>query len=222
MHYTPRPPYLTQVPQGVAGMTADRINAVFREAGIGLVWINTPFLRQLRLIEEGNGCDCLAGVFRTPARESYARYTLPLYQDQPFHALIRAEDERIKPGASVLETFKRADLILEIKKGYSYGRWVDAQITALKPRFDVTTSESEQMLKKLAAGRVDYILMAPHEAEGLIAAAGMHPGRFRIVPFADMPPGENRYIMCSRKVEQSLIQRLDATIRKKSSSPRPR
>lgn len=220
MHYTPRPPYLTEGPHGLVGVTADHVNAVFREAGASLVWINTPFLRQLHVIEEAKGCDCLAGVFRTPERERYALYTRPLYRDQPFHALTRMEDERIKSGASLLETLRRSDLTLEIKKGYSYGRWVDTQIATFKPKMDATTSESEQMLKKLVAGRADYMLVAPQEAEGLIASAGMHPGRFRIVPFADMPPGENRYIMCSRKVGEALIRRLDAVIQKRNSSSR--
>lgn len=59
-----------------------------------------------------------------------------------------------------------------------------------------------------AAGR----LAAEEEARYLIEQAGFRPRDFRIVRPPDMPPGERRYILCSRQVDDETMSRLNAAI----------
>ena len=49
---------------------------------------------------------------------------------------------------------------------------------------------------------------------------GGSPAAFQIVHFTDMPPGNRRYLMCSRKVSPDLIARFNEALgREESEEP---
>lgn len=219
--YNERAPYMITTPRGVAGVTATMTTEVFKLAQIDAQWRQIPFTRQLKTIEANIGCDCLAGLFLRLDRLAYSRFTVPLYRDQPQYALVRDVDNRIRPGDSIFDILKRRDLVLEVKANYSYGAFLDQHIAQLKPIQDVTTGENGQMLKKIAAERADYMFISPLEAEALIDSTGFPRGIFRLVPLADMPPGEERHIMCSLRVSTQLIQRLNDAIALHKAGKRP-
>lgn len=212
LHYAVRPPYVVEHNGQVIGLTATIAEQAFIAEGIKFRWQATPFKRQWKLIEDNQGCDCGLGWFKTADREQIARYTLPIYRDNPQVVLAKANNTAIQPGITVPELLNNRRLVLQVKVGYSYGPWLDQQIRQLQPTIDATSGESELMLQKLYAERADYFFIAPEEATALIARSGYAANDFKQISMANMPPGEFRYIPCSLKVPTEVIERLNAQI----------
>lgn len=212
VHYNERVPYLHATGNGVEGLTATPAAIAFKEAGIPFQWKNTPSKRQMKVIEDNTGCDCAVGWFKNPEREKFAKYTRYIYQDRPQIALARADNEKLRSGMTVDSVLSNHNLTLEIKDGYSYGSFLDARIAQYKPKAERTTNESINTLRKIHVGRVDYYFIAPEEADGLIESSGLPNSDFKYILFPDMPEGEKRYILCSRKVGDELIEKLNEAI----------
>ena len=77
------------------------------------------------------------------------------------------------------------------------------------------------MLKMIYAQHADYFLIAPEEADGLIRTSEFDLQDFRSVHFTDIPSGEKRYILCSKQVEDYIIEQLDMAIRQYIALPLP-
>lgn len=214
VHYHERVPYYVTGPYGVYGLCADPLKKAFKEANIPFRWQKTPAKRQLDILKENRGRECILGWFKSPQREKFARYTLYIYKDKPATALARADNDEITSGKSLEENLSNPHLVLLRKSGYSYGRFVDEKIAGLNPKQEVTTAENIGMLKMIHSKRADYFFIAEEEAEELIVSSGLPVTDFKQVKFSNMPEGNNRYILFSRKVEDEVIKKINKAIRK--------
>ncbi len=221
LHYNERPPYLVTTNQGVGGLTGDPATIVFERSNIPFQWRQTPSKRQIYLLQQNKGRDCLVGWFKNMEREKFARYTLPIYWDKPQIALARADNDNIPVDCTVGDIFSNSKLNLLVKDGYSYGEFLDGKIKEYNPLRTVTTVENSEMLKMIYARHADYFFIAPEEADGLIMTSEFDLQDFKFVHFRDIPFGEKRYILCSVQVEDSIIERLNAAIRQNVTLPSP-
>ena len=166
------------------------------------------------MVKDNSGCDCLVGWFKNPDREKFAKYTHYIYQDKPQIALARVDNSNLQNGRSVDSVLSNPGLELLVKDGYSYGSYLDARITEHKPAIDRSTTENINMLKKIHFNRGDYFFISPEEADGLIESSGLPREDFKYITFSDMPEGEKRYIVCSQKVEDEVIEKLNTALTK--------
>lgn len=206
LHYQERPPYSSAVEGGrVVGLVATPAERALREAGIPFRWVSTPSQRQLALIQSGRGLHCGIGWFRTAEREARGRFSAPLYRDRPFGALARAS----LPGP---DKMRASDLVAMagvtplVKDGYSYGTYLDGLLQATRRAPLRTSADSLQMAHMLLAGRADWMIVAPEEAETL-----RQPG-LRLVEFSDAPPGASRHLYCSNDVPRDWLIRIDRAL----------
>ncbi len=212
LHYNERPPYLVTTNQGVEGLTGDPATIAFEESKFPFKWEQTPSKRQLYILQQNSGRDCLVGWFKIAERENYARYTLPIYQDKPQIALARSDNDKINSGGNVRDILSNPNLNLLVKDGYSYGDFLDEIIRESNPNLTETTVENNAMLKMIHARHADYFFIAPEEANGLIETSEYNLEDFKFVIFQDIPDGEKRYILCSMNVENDIIEQLNAII----------
>lgn len=219
LHYNERPPYLVTTETGVGGLTGDPATMVFERSNIPFHWEQTPSKRQIYLLQRNKGRDCLVGWFKNAEREEFAKYTLPIYRDKPQVALVRANNDKIPTISTVIDLFSNPQLNFLVKDGYSYGDYLDGKIKEYNPVQTVTTVENSEMLKMIYAGHADYVLIAPEEADGLIRTSDFDFHDFKFVHFTDIPSGEERYILCSLQVEDSIIQQLNEAIQQYVTLP---
>ena len=210
--YHERPPYVITTAEGITGLSGSPSYFAFTQLGLPLTWSLTPTNRQLIILQENEGCDCSVGWFKNPERETFAKYTTPIYQDQPQIAITHADNTLLYSGMTVGEALANPNLTLGVKDGYSYGAFLDAQIAAYLPQADVTTAENVNMLEKVHRKFNDYFFIAPEEADGLIEVSGLPPADFQFITFSDMPDGERRYIICSMRVPDELISQLNEAL----------
>lgn len=206
LHYQDRPPYSSAGPGGaVEGLVATPAAAALTSAGIPFEWQLTPSQRQLALIQSGRGLQCGVGWFRNPEREARGRFSGALYQDKPFAALVRL-DAPIVSRRAVTELLAQPQPRLLVKEGYSYGAFLDRLIAGM-PTAPVRASvDPPQMARMLQAGRADWMLVAPEEADALLL-----PG-LRLIEFSDMPLGPSRHLYCSEDVPAAWIERIDRAL----------
>lgn len=213
LHYNERVPYLMGQTSGVVqGLTADPANMAFEKAAILFQWIETPPKRQMWMLQQNIGRDCLVGWFKNKEREKFAKYTFPIYQDKPTIALARADNKQLKSGMKLSEIFSNPRFAVIVKDGYSYGAYIDKLLSQYKPHLVTTGGDNVSMLKMIYKKHGDYFFIAEEEANHLITSTGLSKSEFKYVRFSDMPKGEKRYILCSQKVEDEVIERLNAAI----------
>ena len=212
VYYIERPPYLISTPNGVEGLTGNPTEWAFKKAEIPFEWRELPTARQLKLIQANSGCDCLVNYFKTPEREKYGKYTLPIYQDQPHIAVARADNGKLMSGGTVDMALSNPDIILEVKKDWSYGAFLDDKIAQHRPKTDETIGDNTQLVKKIHAERADFFFTTAAEADALFAGPGFRKQDFKYITFRDMPMGEKRYLLCSQQVGDEIIEKLNAAI----------
>jgi polar amino acid transport system substrate-binding protein len=214
LHYQERPPYSQSGPDGhVHGLLAVPATRACQKAQLSCAWTRTPGQRQLALIQTGQGWDCGLGWYRNPEREALGRFSAPLYQDRPFMALARRgtawEAQRGLTGL-----LSDAALPLLVKEGYSYGPLLDGLIALHAGQVRRTSAESQQMVRMVEAGRAGWMIVAPEEAEVLLAdpgAAGAPP-QLKLHPLPGVPAGQTRHLYCNKAVPEAVVERLNRAL----------
>lgn len=212
LHYHDRRPYHFTFKDNVHGIIADPVNLVFQRAGIPFRWRETPAKRQLNIISSNESKSCAAGWFKTKERVGYAQFSLPLYRDEPFVAVTRADTVLQNSSGTLEEVFHNNRHLLLVKAGYSYGSYIDNLLQKYAPWTLSTTVDNRGMLQMLLSNRADYTLMAEEEAIDLLFFSGVNKNQFSLVTFNDMPEGNERYIMCTKQVDNKIMNRLNAAI----------
>jgi polar amino acid transport system substrate-binding protein len=214
LHYQERPPYSQSNADGhVTGLLATPATRACQKAQLTCTWARTPGQRQLALIQTGQGLDCGLGWYRNPEREALGRFSAPLYQDRPYMALARRgtpwDPQRGLPGL-----LADPALPLLVKEGYSYGALLDGLIAQQAGQVRRTSAESQQMARMLEAGRAGWMLVAPEEAEVLLAepGAGGAPLQLQLHPLPGVPAGQTRHLYCNKAVPEAVIERLNRAL----------
>jgi polar amino acid transport system substrate-binding protein len=85
-------------------------------------------------------------------------------------------------------------------------------IATLTPPPAKTSVETPQMLRMLLAGRADWMIVSPEEAQVLRQEAGSAGAGLRVLAFADISAGETRHLYCNRAVPDVWLARIDQAL----------
>ncbi len=215
--YHDRPPYYAQQDDGeVAGIVATPINKSLRAAGIPFRWVSRSGNAQIKIVKRGKDFACAAGWFKNPEREKFANYSLPIYRDKPQVIVMRTDNEKAMQHSTLRELFNDPSLKFGAKLGYSYGGFVDGLIAELNPKVMRNTQDSGGMVRMLLGRRFDYFIAAPEEFASLTVRLGIAGEDIMSIRMKDIPPGNRRYLMCSKAVPKELIRRFDEALEKSS------
>ena len=196
-----------------AGLLIEPTAAVFAKAGIPVTWKSEPFNRSMMRIQANSGKDCSVGWFKTAERERYARFTLPIYQDGPQMGFARADFSLdTKLTAKALLADERTRLLL--KQSFVYGQYLDQLISEMPAtKLHRVSVEIPTMLMMLHVDRANLTFISEEEAEFYAAEPEFPINDFQLISLPDIPVGELRYLICSKRVPNSVIQRLNKAIR---------
>lgn len=214
IYYLERVPYYSTHDDGTAqGLIADRVRLVFEKANIPVRWISLPAKRHILYLQNNRGEFGTIGWYKTKERQKFAKYSEPIYQNATRIALARKDNNKMVSGLSLGEVLANPHLTLLLKSGYSYGTYIDTAIAKFSPNMKEVTSDSLGMIKLIHGRRYDYFFTSEEEAEVLIPTAGFTREEFQFIRFSDSPPGLERYILYSMKVDDALIHAVDEAIR---------
>lgn len=217
LYYIERPPFTATMPDGtITGLTANVAAQALRKAGFPYQWQLLPFRRQLLMLETNHERACAVGLFKTPDRARIARYSLPLYRDRYQVAIARRDDARIPDRISAKVLLANHAIKLLLKDGFSYGPIFDGLIASSKPQTVHTFDEVIDLLQLIQLGGADYTFLPVEEAT-LLLTSGKYRN-LRQIALTDAPAGEQRHLMCSKRIPQRDIDAMNQAIRAVTSA----
>ncbi len=126
--------------------------------------------------------------------------------------MIGLADPRLKlaPDIALDDLLANPEISVAIKQSIVYGRYLDGKLVTMKARRIEVAAEFGSIIHMIELGRAGLTFVPLEEARYYVRRAGMEMTQFQILHFPDMPPGEKRYLMCSRKVPDELLERVNA------------
>lgn len=183
------------------------------KTGLAVEWVPLPQKRLIEQVRQDMPNYCAVGIYKTPERLGFAKFSEPFYRDQRFIVVSTgAKKADIKDHKTLMSLTKDAKFKLGAVDGFSYGAEIDAQIKGVTTNLDLAVVTPDKLLAKLAAGRIDYTLAAPEELDTSMKLSGAKPDDLARIAFDDMPKGALRHLMCSKSVDDATIAKLNAGI----------
>lgn len=211
--YFEYPPYYQTLPDGRAtGLIVDLARKVFDKAGVDAEFRFVPVKRILHDIQTGEPVASL-GWFKTPEREEFARFSLPIYVNRPVGVFfLREKEELFRPYETLEALMASGKCSIGRVSGLSDGPQIDAMLAKYPDRIVNVTADSVRLVKMLESGRFDFFLLPPEEIDALLQAAQISPEGFALKAMSDIPWGNSRHIIYSKTVDDALISRVDDAI----------
>jgi len=118
---------------------------------------------------------------------------------------------------SLDDIFRDSNTKILIKESIVYGPYLETRISEMKAQKIATYAEFTQMITMIFQGRADLTFIPFEEANYYLSHSGYSDHDLKIIRFSGMPPGEKRHIMCSLKVSDETMVRLNDAIARLNS-----
>lgn len=208
-----RPPYYRlENSRPAGGFLLILTQSVLHRAGVDYVLREMPPGRILATFEFQDVNACAIGWLDIPGRQHFARFSSPLYLNRSLGAVISAY--RAESAAKEL----RLTQLLEknwnwgLRLGFSYGPAIDAAFAGLPEDRVTRFSDSAIMLRLLAKGRLDAVLIEPEELAWLLGQEPALAEDLSFLRLTDAPPPATRHLMCDATVSPAVMARINAAI----------
>jgi len=210
--YAHRPGYADMINGKPKGLSIEIAARAAKAANLDVSWALMVQPRQMAMLQRHVPNFCAIGLFKTPEREALGQFSNAYYRDRPYVVVVsRAAARKVRGKASFALLLRDSTLELGLLDSLSYGTKIDDM---LKARGAVRRIEGkiEQVFKMVASGRLDYTIASPEEVGPILDLAGIKRDEVEAVSYPDMPDGNLRYFLCSKAVEQAVMDRLNAGI----------
>lgn len=217
IEYRDKPPYTYTQDGKPAGFLMERAMQLLKRAGIEARFAEVPIRRTLINLQANATALCSPGLYKTPEREAFARYSLPIHRDRPHVVLAHGNvAAQIRGFTRLAQLFAEPGLQPGLLDGVSYGVSLDqALATAARPPLRAQLSPL-QLARMVGARRVDYMLIDQEDLGWLRKDPEFANLPLVRIDFADMPRGELRYFACSQQVSQQTLDRINQAIRERN------
>lgn len=195
----PQPPWLTLQGQAVEGIDARLITLMLSEIGMRPVFIRCPWLRCLRLMEDGQA-DLMSGLFKNPEREKYLRYLEPPYYVDPPKVFFTRKGS----GPQIMHYGDLHDLTIGALAGALYFDRFDKD-TALQK---IVVNDIDQLVRLLKAGRIDTFVGTELHTGAIIRDLGESES-FETTQLPENPPRFSYFAVSRRSEVPGLADNLE-------------
>lgn len=207
-----RPPY-QYMDNGVpSGTLIERTRRIFAAAGLSARLVNEPQKRIWSNFERGARQYCSMSWYWLPERATIAQFSQPMYVDPPQIVLVaRPALAQVRTHATLASLMSDRRLTIGLVDGVSYGGDLDAMISRTRNQTMLRTVDTTSMMRMLAVGRSSFMFVDKEDWEYF---RSHDPAQQAVVShqFPDMPPGQKRYIVCSRDVPAGVMDKLNRAI----------
>ncbi|WP_413582318.1 hypothetical protein [Bdellovibrio sp. HCB288] len=211
LRYNVREPFIVQDKGTIKGLVGEPTIKAFAKAGIPYSLVENPPLRQLALLESGHNLDCSTGWFRTPERIKKYKYTDAVQDDGPW--VLIGHKGTIDPKITTAEELlKKPKLKQLVRLNYSMGVYLDSMIVKYKVTTFPVEAGTLNLLEIVKSGRADYYFMPESEKTYVFKKQGFSESDFVILNLSDLPSDNSRHIICSKKVPDAIIEKLNKAI----------
>ncbi len=211
--YFKRPPYYDTIKNRADGFLVELTRQIFQKANIKPIFKEIPPSRIMRTIKTPNKKVCSIGWFKNKERQGFAKFSLPIYQNKPLVVLTtRSLQHLFERHRTIKDIFSDRLLILAKIDSFSYGAIMDEWINNYAPNIHEISSNQSLLPRLIINNRASYMLVAPEEISMMLQNAKLDEKKFISLSKPDIPPGNKRYIIFSKNVEDHLIERINQSI----------
>ncbi|MEA3498108.1 MAG: transporter substrate-binding domain-containing protein [Campylobacterota bacterium] len=207
--YEPRTPYIQENQNIITGLVATPLIKALENAKIDYSLKKKPAKRHLKEIILNKKAMCVIGWFKNPQREQFAKFTKPLYQDKPMGILTNIKSD-INNGIKINDLLNIDKVSILIKDSYSYGAFIDERLKIVKVK--KTKTSNIKMVSMIAKKRADFMFISFEEAQEIIKNH-KYKNKIKFVTVTDLSKGNKRYLLCSKLVDDSIIEKLNRHIK---------
>jgi polar amino acid transport system substrate-binding protein len=206
-----KPPY-HYTENGVdKGAMLERVQRIFALANVEAHFVKEPSKRIWANLQSTPRY-CSFGWYMLEERAAIARFSLPIHVDRPHLILTSPEaGHQVADHPSLASLLADRQLRLGVVDGVSYGPAIDALIRRSNNNVIKRTVDTAVMVRMLQAGRFDFIFVDQDDWEYAQKRDPTLIGGIAL-DFPDMPPGLQRYIVCSKDVAPAVMARLNRAI----------
>lgn len=204
--YEERIPYIQVSTKSIEGLVATPIMNALTQANIEYQLKQKPSKRHLYEIKANQKPLCAIGWFKNPDRETFGKFTLPLYQDKAMGIVARNDRKTEFSGASIDTLFEKEYSVLT-KASYSYGKFLDDKLKESSLTQKEVYANNEKMLLLIEKKRADFMFISQEEAALLLNKKYQVSLSFYAIK--GMPKGNKRYLICSQKVSDATIDAIN-------------
>ncbi len=208
-----RPPYVVKDEKSLKGILGSVVVEAFDKADIEYILMEKPSKRHLHEIKANREKLCAIGWFKNSEREEYGKYSDYLYQDKPMGVITRRDDTRFEKLSGIDGLLEDKNLKLLVKASYSYGAFIDEKIQKYNTPKQEVYSDNIKMLTLISKKRADYLFISYEEAEDILEESKLKD-RLKFVEIDGMPEGNKRYLICSKKVSDEEIAKINSYIKR--------
>lgn len=196
------------------GFLYDRFACMMQAANIPMSYHFQPINRILHRIKTDPKA-CSLGWFRIPLRESFASFSLGIWDDQPMGVVVHKDAvARFAALGSLDALMKTPGLRAVVPENVSYGQNLDRVLGPSQHAIQTSTINFVQSLTMVANKRVDYTIANIPEFNWHKKMEKERNGRdvIEIIRYSDMPAGEPRYLMCHRNFRRQDMEAINQAI----------
>lgn len=181
--------------------------------------LRAPFPRVVSALKDGAEL-CFVGGVKTPERETFAAFSLPVAMFYPLRIVVHAPERarfEARGPLSLPALLAERSLRTSVLRDRSLGPGIDALLRAAGP--SPVHSEFREAFRMLLADRLDYLVeysaIATYQADSLGQPEGI-----AALPFAEAPAPLFSRVMCpNTEWGRARVARIDAILRTERTSP---
>lgn len=196
------------------GILLERAKQVFAQAQIPTHFVEEPAKRIWANFSAGTTNYCSFGWYKIPERESLVQFSTVFHTDLP-HTLLVSPDatKQVSDHHSLSSLLTDTSLTLGVLDAVSYGPELDAMIKASKNKILHSTTLPMIMARMVGANRASYMFIDKEDWEYLKDKEDSLR-QTRQMDLQGMPPGLNRYIICSKDMTAEQMAKINLAIQK--------
>lgn len=206
--YLERPPFSRsrdgKVPEG---LLIDPVEKAFQTAKIGHRWVEVPTVRQLAVLKANKDLDCGVGWFKRDERKAYAKYSKPFHQDLPTVGIVSSQS-KLPDSLPLKDLVNSQQITWTLIDGFSYDPYVEKLLAKNKNVVQTVNGNLTNVIKMIDRNHASITFLAKQEAEFYVEQEQFKQ-RLKIIEFPDVPSGESRYLLCSFKVSDELLEKIN-------------
>lgn len=201
-----RIPYVEKNKLSLKGLVATPAINALNEAKINYTLEEKPSKRHLYEIKANKKPICALGWFKNPDREKFAKFTQALYQDASLGIIARNDRAKEFVDITIDDLLKKKYEVLT-KASYSYGKFLDDKLIQYNTNKKEVYANNKKMLLLIERKRADFMFISKEEADLLFTKNNYKNISFYKI--SGMPEGNKRYLICSKKVDDKIINQIN-------------
>jgi polar amino acid transport system substrate-binding protein len=196
------------------GALLELAKQVFADTKLNARFVEEPAKKIWHNFSNGTTNYCSFGWYKISGREAIVQFSQSFHKDPPHTLIVSAKAlNKVQTHKTLMNLLQDSQLSLAIVDGVSYGETIDDLFRQSKNRIIRSSAAPAIMARMINADRASFMLIDREDWHHLQATES-NLNELTQLDMQDMPPGLDRYIICSNDVAQAVMNKINLSLAK--------